>query len=88
LKSRLSGRNLTGIHFAMEFLEKWQKHQHGDEVDYKSVWAQNRKVIIIGGGDTATDCIGTSLRQVILKFCTYLNKWNINFAKAFLCFRH
>ncbi|KAL1240948.1 amyloplastic,Glutamate synthase [NADH] [Trichinella spiralis] len=59
----IPGRNLKGIHFAMEFLSTWQSHQRGFEVDYKPLHAQNRNVIIIGGGDTATDCLGTCLRQ-------------------------
>ncbi|KRZ19459.1 Glutamate synthase [NADH], amyloplastic, partial [Trichinella zimbabwensis] len=59
----IPGRNLKGIHFAMEFLSTWQSHQRGFDVDYKPLNAHNRNVIIIGGGDTATDCLGTCLRQ-------------------------
>lgn len=47
----------------MEFLETWQKHQQGDQIDFKPINAKGRKIIVIGGGDTATDCIGTSLRH-------------------------
>uniref|UniRef100_A0A915JCE9 glutamate synthase (NADH) n=1 Tax=Romanomermis culicivorax TaxID=13658 RepID=A0A915JCE9_ROMCU len=67
----IPGRDLEGIHFAMEFLRTWQKHQHGDEIDFKTVSAKNRNVIIIGGGDTATDCIGTSLRQGAKNITTF-----------------
>uniref|UniRef100_A0A914W3F6 glutamate synthase (NADH) n=1 Tax=Plectus sambesii TaxID=2011161 RepID=A0A914W3F6_9BILA len=59
----IPGRDLKGIHFAMEFLETWQKNQSGDAVDWEPINAKGRKVIVLGGGDTATDCIGTSLRH-------------------------
>lgn len=67
----IPGRDLKGIHFAMEFLETWQKHQHGDSIDYKYISAKGRNVIIIGGGDTATDCIGTSFRQGAASITTF-----------------
>jgi glutamate synthase (NADPH/NADH) small chain len=58
------GRELKGIHFAMEFLHKNTKSlldsQHAD-ADYLS--AQHKDVIVIGGGDTGTDCVGTSMRH-------------------------
>lgn len=57
-----SGRQLNGIHFAMEFLESWQKKQHGAAHD--GPHAKDKNVIIIGGGDTGCDCIATSLRLV------------------------
>ena len=50
----------------MEFLETWQKKQSGDQIEHEYISAKDRSVIVIGGGDTATDCIGTSLRQVRL----------------------
>ena len=55
------GRQATGIHFAMEFLQKWQQFQWGDQIN--SISADGLDVIVIGGGDTGNDCIGTSLRQ-------------------------
>ncbi len=58
----LSGRNLDGIHFAMDFLGAWQKRQMGNDNDYLD--AKDKDIIIIGGGDTGVDCIGTSLRMV------------------------
>ena len=59
------GRQLEGIHFAMAFLENWQKKQAGIEKDdYLKMVAEGKDVIIIGGGDTGVDCIATSLRQV------------------------
>ena len=56
------GRNLEGVHFAMDFLEKWQKKQMGNDSSY--IDAKGKDVIVIGGGDTGCDCIGTSLRMV------------------------
>jgi len=58
------GRGLRGIHFAVSFLEMWQKKQSGKSVDYLTMFAKDKNVIVLGGGDTGVDCIGTSLRQV------------------------
>ncbi|KAJ4436798.1 hypothetical protein ANN_16930 [Periplaneta americana] len=59
----IPGRQLEGIHFAMSFLESWQKKQMGNQVDQPHLLAKDKDVIIIGGGDTGCDCIATSLRQ-------------------------
>lgn len=59
----IPGRELKGIHFAVSFLEMWQKKQSGKNVDHLSLFAKDKTVIVIGGGDTGNDCIGTSLRQ-------------------------
>lgn len=61
-----SGRELNGIHFAMSFLQSWQQQQENKEPNYEKLQqlVQNKRVIIIGGGDTAVDCIATALRQV------------------------
>ena len=60
----IEGRNLKGIHLAMEFLHANTKSlldsQHEDG---KYISAQGKDVIVIGGGDTGTDCVGTSLRH-------------------------
>lgn len=67
----IPGRQLEGIHFAMTFLESWQKKQMGNVVDQPHLLAKDKDVIIIGGGDTGCDCIATSLRQVnCLMFCS------------------
>lgn len=58
------GRELKGIHFAMEFLEQQNRRVAGDVIpDGESILATNKHVVVIGGGDTGSDCIGTSHRQ-------------------------
>ena len=60
----IPGRELDGVHFAMEFLPQQNKRVAGDtEVGAKEISAKGKKVIVIGGGDTGSDCVGTSLRQ-------------------------
>jgi glutamate synthase (NADPH/NADH) small chain len=58
---QFSGRELNGVHFAMDFLPQATKAALG-ESDLK-ISAQGKKVLIIGGGDTGSDCLGTSLRH-------------------------
>lgn len=60
----IPGRQLEGIHFAMAFLENWQKVQMGNDIHVPKLLAKDKDVIVIGGGDTGCDCIATSLRQV------------------------
>lgn len=59
----IPGRQLQGIHFAVSFLEAWQKKQMGNDVNLPHLLAKDKDVIVIGGGDTGCDCIATSLRQ-------------------------
>ncbi|MBI5428253.1 MAG: glutamate synthase subunit beta, partial [Nitrospinae bacterium] len=60
----VEGRELDGIHFAMEFLPLQNKRNEGDRIaPEKSITAQGKNVLILGGGDTGSDCLGTSLRQ-------------------------
>ncbi len=68
----VEGRQLLGIHFAMEFLHGNTKNlldqEHGDvqspdAFTYPFISAEGRDVIVIGGGDTGTDCVGTALRR-------------------------
>lgn len=60
----MPGRDLSGVHFAMEFLHANTKslldsnHEDGNYIS-----AKGKKVVVIGGGDTGTDCIGTSIRH-------------------------
>ena len=56
------GRNLDGVHFAMEFLPSQNKVNAGDEVKGQ-LRADGKHVIVIGGGDTGSDCVGTSNRH-------------------------
>ncbi|HYL73083.1 MAG TPA: glutamate synthase subunit beta [Bryobacteraceae bacterium] len=56
------GRKLKGIHFAMEFLPQQNKRGAGDDVP-NQILATGKRVVILGGGDTGADCLGTSHRQ-------------------------
>jgi glutamate synthase (NADPH/NADH) len=67
----IPGRNLKGIHFAVSFLETWQKKQSNKNVDYMQLLAKDKNVVVIGGGDTGCDCIGTSLRQGAKSITTF-----------------
>jgi glutamate synthase (NADPH/NADH) small chain len=58
------GRDLKGIHFAMEFLPLQNKRCEGDEIpETQFISAKDKRVVIIGGGDTGADCLGTVHRQ-------------------------
>jgi len=58
------GRDLHGIHFAMEYLTAQNRRLEGDELaSGEYISAAGKQVIIIGGGDTGADCLGTALRQ-------------------------
>ena len=61
----VEGRDLDGVHFAMEFLPQQNKRVSNEGVPSKTreIFATNKNVIVIGGGDTGSDCIGTSIRQ-------------------------
>jgi glutamate synthase (NADPH/NADH) small chain len=59
---KVPGRDLKGIHFAMEFLPQQNKKVAGDEVQ-NQILATGKHVVIIGGGDTGADCLGTCHRQ-------------------------
>jgi glutamate synthase (NADPH/NADH) small chain len=58
----IPGRELEGIYFAMEFLPLQNKRVAGDK-GIKDLWAKDKHVVVIGGGDTGSDCIGTSNRH-------------------------
>lgn len=58
------GRELQGIHFAMEFLTQQNRVVGGAEIPCdQRIFAKNKDVLVIGGGDTGSDCVGTSIRQ-------------------------
>ena len=61
---KVPGRELTGIHFAMEYLTQQNRICEGDTIaDSEIISASGRHVVIIGGGDTGADCLGTAHRQ-------------------------
>ena len=58
------GRDLPGVHFAMEYLSLQNRRLEGDEIpDDRFITAKDKDVVIIGGGDTGADCLGTAHRQ-------------------------
>jgi glutamate synthase (NADPH/NADH) small chain len=59
----IPGRGLNGVHFAMEYLTQQNKSNAGDSLSVEQITAKGKKVIIIGGGDTGSDCLGTAHRQ-------------------------
>ena len=58
----IPGRALEGVHFAMEFLPLQNKRVAGDQ-GVRDLWASGKHVVVIGGGDTGSDCVGTSNRH-------------------------
>jgi glutamate synthase (NADPH/NADH) small chain len=59
----IPGRELRGVHFAMEFLVQQNRRIAGDAPISRPVLATGKRVVVIGGGDTGSDCVGTSFRQ-------------------------
>jgi glutamate synthase (NADPH) small chain len=59
----IEGRNLKGVHFAMEFLTANTKAILNGGAEHSPISAKNKDVVVIGGGDTGTDCVGTSMRH-------------------------
>ena len=59
---KVPGRELNGIHFAMEFLPQQNKRNAGDAVS-NQILSTDKRVVILGGGDTGADCLGTCHRQ-------------------------
>ncbi len=58
------GRDLRGVHFAMEFLMQQNRRLAGDHIPKEeAILANGKRVVVIGGGDTGSDCVGTSVRQ-------------------------
>jgi glutamate synthase (NADPH) small chain len=62
---KITGRELKGVHFAMEFLEQNNKRVAGDGSAFlgEPILATDKNVVVIGGGDTGSDCVGTSNRH-------------------------
>jgi len=64
----IPGRELGGVHFAMEFLPQQNRRVSGEPLGTNEpILAGGKNVVVIGGGDTGSDCIGTSIRQGALK---------------------
>ncbi|WP_291861053.1 glutamate synthase subunit beta [Marinilabilia sp.] len=60
----VEGRDLKGIHFAMDYLKQQNKINRGEEFsDGERINAKGKKIMVIGGGDTGSDCVGTANRQ-------------------------
>jgi glutamate synthase (NADPH) small chain len=60
---QVEGRNLAGVHFAMDYLTASTQSLLNGGPDHASIHARGRDVVVIGGGDTGTDCVGTAMRQ-------------------------
>jgi len=59
----VEGRNLKGVHFAMDFLTVSTQAVLKDSPDSTPIYAKGKDVVVLGGGDTGTDCVGTSMRH-------------------------
>ena len=70
---KIPGRDLKGVHFAMDFLKQQNKRIAGKDplanasiesnIFHKDILASGKNVVVIGGGDTGSDCVGTTNRQ-------------------------
>jgi glutamate synthase (NADPH/NADH) small chain len=68
----IPGRELAGIHMAMEYLPLQNRRCEGDEIPAESfISAEDRRVVILGGGDTGADCLGTVHRQRARSVCQF-----------------
>jgi glutamate synthase (NADPH/NADH) small chain len=68
----IPGRDLDGIHFAMDFLPQQNRRVSGETLgETKEILATGKHVVVIGGGDTGSDCIGTSIRQGALSVTNF-----------------
>lgn len=60
----VEGRDLQGVYFAMDFLTQQNKKVAGQQIpEDKRILARDKNILVIGGGDTGSDCVGTSIRQ-------------------------
>jgi NAD(P)H-dependent glutamate synthase small subunit len=61
---KVPGRGLEGIHFAMEYLAQQNRRNAGEVIPFdQEILAKDKNVVVIGGGDTGSDCVGTARRQ-------------------------
>jgi glutamate synthase (NADPH/NADH) small chain len=68
---KIPGRGLKGIHFAMDFLTQQNKRVSNRRVDEEEIFATAKNVVVIGGGDTGSDCVGTSNRHRALSITQF-----------------
>ncbi len=59
----LPGRDLNGVHFAMQYLAQSNRRVSGEKYAEQDILSTGKNVLVIGGGDTGSDCVGTSVRQ-------------------------
>ena len=59
----VAGRDLDGVHFAMPFLTQQNRREGLETLDNEPISAEGKRVVVIGGGDTGSDCVGTANRQ-------------------------
>jgi glutamate synthase (NADPH/NADH) small chain len=62
-KIPVPGSDFEGIHYALDYLTSVTRHLHGEIGDRELLSARNKRVLVIGGGDTGADCVGTANRQ-------------------------
>jgi glutamate synthase (NADPH/NADH) small chain len=67
----IPGRDLDGIHFAMDYLPQQNRRVAGDTITEKEITAKGKHVVVLGGGDTGSDCHGTALRQGALSVSSW-----------------
>ena len=67
----IPGRELKGIHYAMDFLKQQNKRNSKKKVTEEDILATGKNVVVIGGGDTGSDCVGTSNRQKALSITQF-----------------
>lgn len=60
---KIPGRNLDGIHFALDFLIQANKKVSGEKIEGSLIEVENKNVVVIGGGDTGADCVGVANRE-------------------------
>ena len=59
----VEGRELKGVHFAMDYLKQQNRRVSGKKIEASEINAKGKVVLVLGGGDTGSDCIGTAIRQ-------------------------
>ncbi|MCD2346081.1 glutamate synthase subunit beta [Clostridium guangxiense] len=68
---KVEGRELDGIHFAVDYLKQQNMRNAGIKIDGEEINAKDKVVVVVGGGDTGSDCIGTAIRQGAKKVLQY-----------------